>query len=57
MWLNMLAVKSIIFTVVYMVDGMLCDLSSQNKVNTFVLLEMNCKNSLGCAKFPYFVHK
>ena len=33
-------------------------LSSQNKVNTFVLLEMNCKiNSLDSAKLPYFVHK
>ena len=28
-------------------------LSSQNKVNTFVLLEMNCEiNSLGGAKIP-----
>ena len=33
-------------------------LSSQNKVNTFVLLEMNCKiNSLGGAKIPYFAYK
>ena len=32
--------------------------SYQNKVNAFVLLEMNCKiNSLVGAKIPYFVHK
>ena len=32
-------------------------ISSKNKVNTFVLLEMNCKiNSLGGAKIPNFVH-
>ena len=33
-------------------------LSSQNKVDAFVLLKMNCKiNSLGGAKIPYLVHK
>ena len=42
MWLNMLTIT----------------LPSQNKVNTFVLLEMNCKiNSIGGAKLPYFVYK
>ena len=33
-------------------------LSFQNKVNAFVLLEINCKiNSLGGTKIPYFVHE
>ena len=37
---------------------MLWLLSSQNKVNAFVLLEINCKiNSLVGAKIPYFVLK
>ena len=34
-----------------MIDGIVMVTSSQNKVNTFVLLEMNCKiNSLGVLK-------
>ena len=33
-------------------------LSSLYKINTFALLEINCKiNSLGVLKSPYFVHK
>ena len=41
-----------------MVDGSVMKLSSQNKVDAFALLKMNCKiNSLGGAKIPYFVHK
>ena len=40
-----------------MVDGSVIVNSSQNKVTTFVLLEINCKiNSLGGAKIPYFVY-
>ena len=36
----------------------LWQLSSQNEVNIFILLEVNCKiNSLGGAKIPYFVYK
>ena len=32
--------------------------SSQNKIKTYVILEMSCKiNSLGGTKIPYFVHK
>ena len=41
-----------------MVEGSAMVTSSQNDVNTFVLLEMNCKiKSLGSAKIPDFVHK
>ena len=40
------------FFLVYMVDGSVMVTSPQNKVNTFVLLEMNCKiNSLGVLIF------
>ena len=41
-----------------MVDGSAVVTFIQNKVNDFVLLEMNGKiNSLASAKIPYFVHK
>ena len=41
-----------------MVDGSVMVTFTPNKVNTFVLLEMNCKiNSSGGAEIPYFVHK
>ena len=41
-----------------MVDECVMVTFIKNKVNTSVLLEMNCKiNSLGSAKIPYIVHK
>ena len=42
-----------------MVDGSVVVIFiPKNKVNTIVLLEMNCKiNSLEGAKIPYFVYK
>ena len=41
-----------------MVDGSVMVTFIPKKVNTFVLLEMNCKiNSIGGAKIPYFVYK
>ena len=41
-----------------MVDGSVMITFIQNKVITFVLLEISCKiNSIGGAKIPHFVHK
>ena len=51
MLLNMLALKYYYIFFVYMVDGSVMVTFIQNKVNTFVLSEMNCKiNSLGVLK-------
>ena len=42
------------FFLVYMVAGSVMVTFIPNKVNTFVLFEMNCKiNSLGGAKIPF----
>ena len=58
MWLNILAVnKHYKFSCLH--GSWKCYSNFRhNKVNNFVLLEMNCKiNSLGGAKIPYLVHK
>ena len=59
MWLNMLAVK--LYYIFSCLNGRWkCygKLYPKNKVNAFVLLDMNCKiSSLGGAKIPYFVYK
>ena len=48
----------ILSCLVYMVDGSVLVKFIPKQVNTFVLLELNCKiYSLGGAKSPYFVHK
>ena len=40
-----------------MVHGSVMVTSSRNKINTIVLLEMNCKiNSIESVKIPYVVH-
>ena len=58
MWLNVLAVKYYYNFSCYMVVGSVMVTFISKQVNTFDLLEINCKiNSLGSAKIPYFVHK
>ena len=47
----MLAVSTIIIVLLYVVDGSVMVTFTTKKVNTFVLLDMNCKiNSLGVLK-------
>ena len=54
MWFNMFTVKYYYIFLVYMVDGNVMVTYIPNKVNNFVLLEMNCKiDSLISAKIPY----
>ena len=58
MWLYMFAINYYFIFPVYMVDGSVKVTFIPKQVNTFVLLEMNCKiDNLGSAKIPYFVHK